>query len=59
MHAYFNKMTEDEKLNYRFLLFKEFNYRLKKQMHQLSVKLIQNESHGCIITNDRNIFKDD
>lgn len=51
-------MTEDEKLNYRFFLFKEFNYRFKKQMNQLSIKLIQNESNACIITNDRNVFKD-
>lgn len=49
-------MTEDEKLNYRFFLFKEFNSGLKKQMHNLAVKLIQCETNACIVTNERNVF---
>lgn len=51
-------MNEDEKQNYRLFLFKEFNNSSKKQMHQLSLKLIQNESIGCIVKNEKNIFKD-
>jgi len=58
LDAYFNKMDDTAKLNYRMLIFKELNKRLKKQMNKLAIRLIIHEGNSIITVNEKNVFKD-
>jgi len=45
-------MNENERLNYRMFLLKEFNKNLRKQMNLLAVKLISVENKETIVKNN-------